>query len=875
MKVLRTLSLFSAMSMLLLASCAKEEGESVTGSEIVAASESEGEIHSVYVPGVFEIYLDDDLVALVEEDLANGNVPTKSAPLTEFFEELGVTGMERIFPDAGEFEPRHREFGLHKWYFVHFNADAAVRTKAEGMLHDIPGILNVNPVCRKVTADDPFNDPLLTRQWHYNNKGTTWADINVLPVWQNYTVGNSDVIVSVVDGGIDPTHEDLVANFIPGGDNGSKNFMNGNTGYRIVAHDHGTHVGGTISAVNNNGKGVAGIAGGDAAKGIKGARLMSCQIFGTGDGDSATAIKWAADHGAVVVNNSWGYVMDVDDNGTISPEELERAKGITIEPSDKAAIDYFNKYAGCDNDGNQLPDSPMKGGVVFFAAGNDNIEYGWPANYEGVIAVGSMTSSGYKSSFSNHGDWVDICAPGSSITSTVTGGYGSMSGTSMACPHATGVAALVVSYCGGPGFTADMLKEKLIQGANYSLISESAQIGPMVDALGAITYGSSNPPATVASYTATPVSNSVEFSWKVTGNSNNIPATGYILYASKNSLAELDPAHPGEDVKYAVITLNGEKIGDTMTARIRDLDFETKYYVTLAGYDYSRSFSAVSSIKTVTTLQNNPPTITTEYTGDYKVKAHETMNITYLTADPDGHPITVEFGSGCAAESWKQGAAAGSYILTVAGKDAEPGTYNTFIKATDSYGLFFNLPIQYTVLENHAPEVVKQIDNMLFTKTSNRFTLDMAEYIQDPDGETLRYSINISNRNVVTLNQQGNILYGSLMGYGLSDITLTGADAKGLTTTLTFKVLVSKGDEPFKAYPNPVVKTLNITVEEQNPVDVLVKIISGTGQTVYENTVKAGAFDPYQIDLSACPPGRYTLSMEYNGKSEQKTIIKK
>ncbi|MBR4774806.1 MAG: S8 family serine peptidase [Bacteroidales bacterium] len=841
-----------------LASCTKRETAQEPETP-VALTEAEAEA-AAFVPGVARIKLSAD---------CDGR---ETAALKQALAGFPVKSVRRLFPDAGEFEERTRREGLHLWYVVEYD-ESIPATKAAAHFDGLKGVEIYEQPRQIKINDNVFNDPKLSSQWGLINSSKPGADINVEPVWKNYTVGSNKVIVGVVDGGVDLTHEDLVDNCLPGGVNGSKNFTNGS--YVIDPNNHGTHVAGIIAAVNNNGKGVCGIAGGDAQKGIEGVKIMSCQIFGTGDGDSAAAIKWAADHGAVVVNNSWGYVMDVDNNGTISPEELERAKGITIEPSDKAAIDYFNKYAGCDNDGNQLPDSPMKGGVVFFAAGNDNIEYGWPANYEGVIAVGSMTSSGYKSSFSNHGDWVDICAPGSSITSTVTGGYGSMSGTSMACPHATGVAALVVSYCGGPGFTADMLKEKLIQGANYSLISESAQIGPMVDVLGAITYGSSNPPSAVTSYTATPVSNSVEFSWKVTGNSNNIPATGYILYASKNSLAGLDPAHPGEDVKYAVITLNGEKIGDTMTARITDLDFQTKYYVTLAGYDYSRSFSAVSSIKTVTTLQNNPPTITTEYNGDYKVKAHETMNITYLTADPDGHPITVEFGSGCAAESWKQGAAAGSYILTVTGKDAEPGTYNTFIKATDSYGLFFNLPIQYTVLENHAPEVVKQIDNMLFTKTSSRFTLDMAEYIQDPDGETLRYSINISNRNVVTLNQQGNILYGSLMGYGLSDITLTGADAKGLTTTLTFKVLVSKGDEPFKAYPNPVVNTLNITVEEQNPVDVLVKIISSTGQTVYENTIKAGAFDPYQIDLSACPPGRYTLSMEYNGKSEQKTIIKK
>ena len=840
-----------------LASCVKREAAQEPAPP-VALTEADEE--AAFVPGVARIKL--------SADCDGREIPA----LKQMLAGLPVKSVRRLFPDAGEFEERTRREGLHLWYVVEYD-EAISATKAAAHFDGLKGV-EIYERPRQIEINDAvFNDPKLSSQWGFINNSRPGADINVEAVWKNYTVGSNNVIVGVLDGGVDLNHEDLVDNCLPGGPNGSKNFTNGT--YILDVDNHGTHVAGIIAAVNNNGKGVCGIAGGDAQKGIEGVKIMSCQIFGNSGGDFTSAIKWAADHGAVICNNSWGYVMDLDKNGTISPEELERAKGITIDAADKAGIDYFNKYAGCDNDGNQLPNSPMKGGLAFFSAGNDNIEYGWPANYDGAIAVGSINSSGYKSDFSDWGDWVDICAPGSTITSTVANGYGSMSGTSMACPHVTGVAALVVSYCGGPGFTAEMLKEKLIQGANRSIISESAQIGPLVDALGAITYGSADPPETVTSYTVTPVSNSVEFSWKVTGNSKNIPATGYILYASKNSLASLDPAHPGDDVKISIITLNGEKVGDTMTARVTDLDFETKYYVTLAGYDYSRSFSAASTIKAVTTKQNNPPTITTEYAGDYKVKAHETLNVTYVAVDPDGHPVTVEHGSGGAAESWKQGALENSYIMTVAGNGAEPGTYNTFIKVTDSYGLFFNLPIQYTILENHAPEVVKQIDNMLFTKTSSRFTLDMAEYIQDPDGETLRYSINIGNRNVVTLNQQGNIIYGSLMGYGLSDITLTGADAKGLTATLTFKVLASKGDEPFKAYPNPVVNMLNITVEEQNPVDVLVKIISVTGQVVYENTIKASAFEPYQIDISACPPGRYTLSMEYNGKSKEEILIKK
>lgn len=115
---------------------------------------------------------------------------------------------------------------------------------------------------------------------------------------------------------------------------------------------------------------------------------------------------------------------------------------------------------------------------------------------------------------------MDIAAPGSNIYSTYPGNqYGYMSGTSMACPHVSGVAALVVSYHGGVGFTNEMLTNRLIEGANHDILPKNSNIGPLVDALGAITYGSTDVPGAVMNYTASGVSNNVDFSWKVTGNS--------------------------------------------------------------------------------------------------------------------------------------------------------------------------------------------------------------------------------------------------------------------------------------------------------------------------------------------------------------------
>ena len=161
-------------------------------------------------------------------------------------------------------------------------------------------------------------------------------------------------------------HPDLAAACIPGGPQGSKSFVHGEGGYSFPGGDHGTHVAGVIGAVNDNGVGISGIAGGSNGKG--GVRILSCAIFmedpadpeKTIQGDSYNAMVWAADHGAVIANNSWGYVYD-------SEADAEKGSVGAMGP----AIDYFIQYAGCDKEGNQLPDSPMKGGVVIFAAGNE------------------------------------------------------------------------------------------------------------------------------------------------------------------------------------------------------------------------------------------------------------------------------------------------------------------------------------------------------------------------------------------------------------------------------------------------------------------------------------------------------------------------
>ncbi|MDR3235848.1 MAG: S8 family serine peptidase [Prevotellaceae bacterium] len=399
------------------------------------------------------------------------------------FDELnsrfGAVRMRRLFPDAGSYEALHRKAGLHLWYELYFDETADVDdvVKAYAEVGEVARAGKVYPVHRTSRKDEipapaaTVNDPLFDLQWHYHNTDNAGVDINLPEAWDVHQ-GSADVIVAVIDEGIDAAHPDL-ANAMWSGV--GKNFVS--KGKDIVADDHGTHVAGIIGAVTNNGTGVSGIAGGAGAAG--GVRLMSCQIFeydeqGTSlTGSIYEALVYAADNGAVVCQNSWGY----DSVGIYNK-------------ADSAAIRYFIDHAGKNGDGSPRAGTPMTGGVVIFAAGNENSSGKWyPAYFDDVVSVAAVGFNGEKTHYSNYGSWVDIAAPGGDMSLKIRRGvlstisqnsymylkerestvYGWMQGTSMACPHVSGVAALILSKYGHERYTPDSLRLRLLGSARSLL----------------------------------------------------------------------------------------------------------------------------------------------------------------------------------------------------------------------------------------------------------------------------------------------------------------------------------------------------------------------------------------------------------------------
>ena len=886
---MRRLPLLFALSALLVCSCSKEAQAPVTRGG--TSDSREALAASVYVPGQINVYFDDELVSMVEAGDALNAVATRADGLAATLEGLGITAYERIFPVDEENEARHREFGLHRWYRVRFDSEVPSPAAVE-RFSMVPGVLNARPVLRTRRADENcFNDPMENKQWHYHNGFTPWADVNVVPVWKNYTTGNEKVIVAVVDGGIDLKHEDLADAVIQPGDNGSRSFMLKGNPYSIKGDDHGSHVAGTIGAINNNGKGVVGLAGGDAAAGIKGVRLMSCQIFQDeleGGADDQAAIVWAADHGAVIANNSWGYIFE-DKNGNYNKDLAESIHDFFNQPNSgaykdptKDAVDYFNAYAGMKG-GQQT--GPMAGGLVVFAAGNEGRPYGPPGNYPGCMAVGAINTNGTKAYFSNYGDWVDICAPGVDVLSTVPDNqYALMGGTSMACPHVAGVAALVVSYCGGIGFTREQLWDKLIGGGNSADVPASYRIGPLVDAFGAIAYGSGEPPAVVDSYAVDEVlSNNVTFSCQVPPDRDGKPAYGIRLLASESSetLQNCDPRSPGAGVTFGDIVCRDLGVGDTVTGTVGDLGFNKTYYIAVSAFDYGRNFSPISSLQTIKTGDNHAPVITTLYTGDFKFHVHDYYSIPFTITDPDNHVVNVVFDKDeedTGVLTLIDSANPDEYKLVVYGVASAAGKYHGVLRASDNYGLSTEYQIDYEVLPNQSPVVVKPMENIVLHYSGDTVKINMEDYIVDPDGEILDYDIDISDKSVVHVNQTtGSAVLNltALADSGLATVTLSATDAGGETVSASLKVLVVSGGQEVLYYPNPVITTLNVGPVNTVESNAVISIYNAAGAMVYSNAFVCSAFEPAVIDMSKAGAGLYNLKVEYGDKVFKSVIIKK
>ena len=872
-----------ALSLFACVACVRED-------EIILVEREQNPEEQVFGEGLsndqllsrMNIFVSDDLALDLESaTLESGEVDLR---LFKSLSQQGVVKMRRLFPNAGKFEERTRAEGLHKWYVLDYEEGHSMTKASDGLMFegveiveycpkieiiDNPQVVEVVDIATKASSSGVFDDPMLDQQWHYYNNGkvsssVSGCDINVVPVWKNYSTYykyKDDIIVAIVDGGIDYKHEDLIDNMWRNPDKTGENVYGYNfvtNSFVVTPHDHGTHVAGTVAAVNNNGIGVCGVAGGDKKKKIKGAKLMSCQIFeGKNSGSGAEAIKWGADHGAVISQNSWGYpTLDA------TPSSV------------KSAVDYFEKYAGLDENGRQV--GPMKGGLVIFAAGNEGKNTS-SSDYEKILSVTSVGADYKRAYYTCYGSWADVIAPGgdakkgNQVLSTVPGNkYGKMQGTSMACPHVSGLAALALARFGSDGYTAAALRKQIEDNVtDISSFNVGYELGKgLINAYKTVGASGGKAPEVPTGLAVSAQSNNISFSVKVPRDSDDgVPSAVYVYYSTEDFTST-------KNKSFGMFYVEDLKAGDELSGTISGVEFETKYYLAAVAGDLAGNKSSLSSRVTVTTGPNSAPVLKTSSPLDIKIKAHELASADFEIVEPDGHFYLIDLEPG------SEGARLDTLVRDMPKIRLTPslipeGKYTATLTVTDIYGMATHETYLYEVLPNHAPVVAKPFENIIFNSKAAQVKEFVAtDYFADEDGEALSYTFEFSHPDVANMTYSGGKFQITSMNYGVSDIKVIGTDVRGETVSQSLKVLVRSDSKPLSLYPSPVIDKMTIRVGSDVE-HMTVRVISALGSVVYEDEFTAvSPFSAITVDLSHLVPGTYTAQVNMDGVEYKQQIVK-
>lgn len=869
-------------------------------------------------------------VAFSEGAISMSRIPSE---LSISLNKVGAKTMKPLFPTDPRYVERHRAAGLDLWYEIHFDQNKELNTclatlaandafeivekvyptetyalsEHQDPIAALSSVKNLEELKKIVKQESGYDDPELYKQWHYKNYGAfgnsqEGSDAGIFEAWKKVKWNNKNVIVSIVDGGVQVDHEDLKDNMwvntkeIAGNgkdddnngyvdDINGFNFCSGFYGGKITfdSDGHGTHVAGTVAARNNNGIGVCGVAGGDHKQPGTGAKLMSCQIFAQTEtrdagGNSAAAIVYGADNGAVISQNSWGYRYE--------------AQVTAIPSSLKTAIDYFIQNAGCDKNGNQRPDSPMKGGVVIFAAGNDGKDYeSFPAAYPPTIAVSSMTDRWQKASYTNRGAWVDIMAPGgdythqySTVYSTVPpearqinkergpgAKYHGMAGTSMACPHVSGIAALIVAHYGKQGFTNKDLEKRLLGALKPDKNIDELNPGfegrlgmGIIDAGHIFDENQNKKPHDISYFEGEVGFVELSISWKTVSDDDDYTPSVYNLYLSEKEITETD-------IPMFQIKGFAKPAGMLLKHRFEELKENTTYYVGIQAVD-RWGLKSKMAVKTFTTKKNNPPLI-----GNIPQKLRISTNNTYrfeLTlTDPDGHKMyaSVNEQQGVFAEQSEN-----KVKFTIRGGIAPIGKHELVVTVTDEIGGKTMLKIPFEVYKYVNPSLAKPIEQHILALNDGAKQLDLTKHFNYDPQDDVKFEVISGDANVVKAEldkKSGLTLTPVKMGKTTISLTLNAGAGDPVKTSFVVYVVPNKNQPVYLVYPLPVQTELNLILNpEMGKTEISLRNMQG--QRLYNKIHAVGPSGFVKINMKKFAPGSYTLQVKGSKGSYSKTFVK-
>ncbi len=398
-----------------------------------------------------------EILIKVRHDNTGSSAQFVSSGINNVSQQLGIKSMHQVFSTASHNSGQgqaivpqdlQKSNELSQWFTVSLSADQDPEQVIKAYQNS-GFVESAEPVYEYGIASTP-NDQFFNETGTWNQAYSDQWGLQAMQMEKAWNVsrGSSDIIVAVIDTGLDYTHPDIIDNVWHNTSGIFDGLENDDMGWNFVddnnnimdTHGHGTHVAGIIGAVGNNAMGITGVCWQVKIMALKG-------LSDSGNGAStslARAIAYAADHGARVINISWG--------------------GYGTSALIQDALDYAYNH-NC---------------VIVAAAGNNNTDAGrfFPGNYIHAICVAACDANGQKASFSNYGAIVDVTAPGVDILSLRAKGtdmshneadivgvnYYRASGTSMATPFVSGLAALILAK--DSEFTNLQVEDAIIKSAN-------------------------------------------------------------------------------------------------------------------------------------------------------------------------------------------------------------------------------------------------------------------------------------------------------------------------------------------------------------------------------------------------------------------------